>query len=294
VELHVIDCGVCGTYRMAPRTERLVKEKFFLDRYLLSGVLRNASEQGSRLEVTTENVSSLIGAARRPRSPLEAMDTVLVHIADGLSKKVTGWAGDFSVYLTSYSRVFLRSPEELGAILGQLAAANLVEPLQIEKQWITTRPTVQGWERVQTIRSQQVDTRQAFVAMSFAPDMTPAWLQGIRPALLGVGYHPFRVDSHEHNGKIDDVIVAELRRSAIVVADFSHHRGGVYFEAGYGMGRGMPVIWTVRQSDLVETHFDTRQYNHVVWQTPDELRERLQTRLLATVPVFPPIVDGAS
>ena len=40
--------------------------------------------------------------------------------------------------------------------------------------------------------------------------------------------------------KIDDEIVAEIRRSKFIIADFSHGsdgaRGGVYFEAGFAHG----------------------------------------------------------
>jgi hypothetical protein len=52
-----------------------------------------------------------------------------------------------------------------------------------------------------------------------------------------------------HNNKIDDEIVAEIRRSKFLLADFTCEkekvRGGVYFEAGFGMRLGIPVIWTV-------------------------------------------------
>ena len=93
-----------------------------------------------------------------------------------------------------------------------------------------------------------------------------------------------KVDLVEHNGKIDDFIVAQIRRSGLLVADFTGHRGGVYFEAGFAMGLGIPVIWTCRDSDIDELHFDTRQYNHIAWTNPQDLQERLQNRIAATIP----------
>jgi hypothetical protein len=74
----------------------------------------------------------------------------------------------------------------------------------------------------------------------------------------------------------------------LVVADFTGHRGGVYFEAGYAQGRGIPVIWCCRKDDIEHAHFDTRQNNHVTWTTPAELRELLKNRIAATLPVYPP------
>ena len=68
------------------------------------------------------------------------------------------------------------------------------------------------------------------------------------------------------------------------MADFTGQRGGVYFEAGFAMGLGIPVIWTCRDTDINDLHFDTRQYNHIPWANPKELRVRLQNRIEATIP----------
>lgn len=69
-----------------------------------------------------------------------------------------------------------------------------------------------------------------------------------------------------------------------VVADFTGHRGGVYFEASFALGLGIPVIWTCCEDQIGTAYFDTRQYSHVVWKSPGDLREKLKYRILATVP----------
>ena len=106
---------------------------------------------------------------------------------------------------------------------------------------------------------------------------------GIYPALVDAGYRPFRIDREEHNDRIDDRILSEIRRSGLLIADFTGHRAGVYFEAGFAKGLGLPVIWTVREEELKDTHFDTRQYNHVTWTSPTELREKLFNRVTASL-----------
>src|SRR5271165_6192652 len=80
-----------------------------------------------------------------------------------------------------------------------------------------------------------------------------------------------RIDRKEHDGKIDDQIIAEIRRSAFVVADFSGHRGGVYYEAGFAHGIGRRVIFTCKQAEIDKLHFDIRQYNTILWTTPNEI-----------------------
>lgn len=122
--------------------------------------------------------------------------------------------------------------------------------------------------------------------MWFDKQLKPAWDNGFEPALKATGYEPIRVDHVQHNNKIDDQIIADIRLSGLLVADFTGNRGGVYFEAGFAMGLGIPVIWTCSDTkiDVENLHFDTRQYNHILWSTPEDLKVKLQNRIAATIP----------
>ena len=117
--------------------------------------------------------------------------------------------------------------------------------------------------------------------MWFHEDLVPAYENGFAPAIRAAGYQPMIINKKEHSNKIDDEIVAEIRRSAFLVADFTGHRGGVYFEAGYAMGRGLPVFWTCRKDHFKDLHFDIRQYNCIDWKGLDDLKPRLQQRIEA-------------
>jgi len=122
--------------------------------------------------------------------------------------------------------------------------------------------------------------------MSFDDDMQPLFTDAIKPALEATGYQPFRVDNRPHNEKIDDRIVAEIRQSGLLVADFTRQKNGVYWEAGFAQGLGIPVIRTCHLDDLKanKLHFDTRQYLHVDWTTEAELRQKLELHIRATIP----------
>jgi hypothetical protein len=133
------------------------------------------------------------------------------------------------------------------------------------------------WGRGYTIST------QGFVAMWFSDEMTVAWEKGFYPAIDKAGYTPRRIDTKEHINKICDEIIAEIRRSRFVVADFTGQRGGVYYEAGYASGREIPVIWTCRKDEISKLHFDMRQYNYIDWTTPAELAHRLQVRIEAVI-----------
>ena len=155
--------------------------------------------------------------------------------------------------------------------------------------------SAEGFRRLEAVQSSSTTALQAFIAMWFDSTMHGASDQGFAKAIEAAGYKPMRIDKKEHNNKIDDEIVAEIRRSKFLVADFTCGtvevdgisqaiaRGGVYFEAGYAMGLGIPVIWTCRKNIIDCVHFDTRQFSHVVWETPDELRVGLYNRICATI-----------
>ena len=125
--------------------------------------------------------------------------------------------------------------------------------------------------------------KQVFVAMTFDKSLDAAWTDGLKLGIEDCGYDALRVDRKQHNEKICDVIIAEIRKSKFLVADFTLHRNGVYFEAGMMMGLGRPVIFTCHKADLDKAHFDTRQYNHIEWETPAELRDKLKSRIQATI-----------
>lgn len=138
---------------------------------------------------------------------------------------------------------------------------------------------------------------QAFVAMWFDDSMLDAYEQGIEAVVRASGYRPLRIDRKEHVNKIDDEIIAEIRRSRFLVADFTSAknspRGGVYFEAGFALALGIPVIWTCRQDVIGEVHFDTRQFNHIVWSNAEQLNQRLKNRIQAVLGRGPLTLDTA-
>jgi hypothetical protein len=150
--------------------------------------------------------------------------------------------------------------------------------------------TPKGWKHIETRPTGEGAT--GFVAMWFAPEMDPVWEEAFYPAIYDAGYTPLRIDKKEHNNKIDDEILASIRTSKFIIADFTEQRGGVYYEAGFASGLGKPVIYTVRNDHLHSVHFDTRQFNHISWDPADvgTLRRALQKRIEATFgrgPILP-------
>ena len=157
------------------------------------------------------------------------------------------------------------------------------------------RLTPVGVQRLEELETKAVNSEQAFVAMWFDESVNEAWEKGIERAIRDSGYRSLRIDKKEHNNKIDDEIIAEIRRSRFIICDFTcgliEHggkqiaipRGGVYYEAGFAQGLGIPVIWMCHADHIEHVHFDTRQFNHITWNTPEELREKLRNRIGAVI-----------
>ena len=147
--------------------------------------------------------------------------------------------------------------------------------------------SLKGWALIDQQRELNPQSKDCFIAMSFQDKYLPLYELALFPGIESAGYKPVRIDQKEHNNRIDDEIIASIRRSRFVVADFSMQRGGIYFEAGYALGLGLPVVWTVERSvlDKGEVHFDNRQYNFLSWDEDkyDDLAKRLRNRIEATI-----------
>lgn len=126
-------------------------------------------------------------------------------------------------------------------------------------------------------------SRDVFVAMSFALDLEDNYIIGIEPALKELGFNPIRVDKVQHNEKIDTKIFQLIAKSRFVIADFTGQRAGVYYEAGYAAGLGLPVVQICKSSDLEKLHFDIKTINTLKFDTPSKLRPELIEHIEKTI-----------
>ena len=174
----------------------------------------------------------------------------------------------------------------------------------LNKQWLKKYSshyfivTMDGYARLAELET-TIDSSQAFVAMWFDESMKEIYEKGIRIGIEDAGYKALRIDRKDHTNKLDDEIIAEIRRSRFVVADFTHKdietcknkeerqrsgaRGSVYYEAGFAHGLNIPVIFTCRADLIEKVHFDTRQYPHIPWERDklEELQKKLADRISA-------------
>ncbi|MCP4629826.1 MAG: hypothetical protein GY850_40910, partial [bacterium] len=323
-------CPICGEIRL----EEEAAEDFEGERFsenqkkILSIVLRNNYERRNKKTPETHaTLDDLLGYVReyRPLSSLEKLDYSLLKLEN---------ASDFighSVRVNceiDYSFFHCMDPIELRHILAFLLNNRFISPFNGYDRETYTQYDVdqishffidqKGYERLKEL--QGVDSNIGFVAMWFNPEMLSVYEQAIMPAIEyveeGSGeprLRAVRIDNVEHVNDINDEIIAQIRRSRFMVCDLTGYRGGVYFEAGFAYGLGMPVIYTCRKDwcdedqlmdeagNLVKflkdsngrpiqvkkegVHFDLAHRNRIEWELDklDEFKNKLENRIKAVI-----------
>jgi nucleoside 2-deoxyribosyltransferase len=119
--------------------------------------------------------------------------------------------------------------------------------------------------------------------MAFHESMDAAWKEGLEPGVLDANFAPFRMKEEIHTERIDARIIAELRACRFAIADVTLNRSAVYYEAGFAQALGKVVIWTCRADRASDMCFDTRQFLHILWKDPADLRRQLKPVITALI-----------
>lgn len=270
-----MDCPRCGQYTITSRASKLLGDLTAYEIAKISGWVR----EHPNVTISEETIPLLKGL----QTPTvgEKAEKILRHLV-GLEPRpgtvFNLWEGSFNLELEAVG--WAVDLEELKFLIHDYLVA---EAGFLQKDG-GHKISPKGWAYLDSLRRGNTQSDSGFIAMWFNEEIKPAWT-AIDAGTRAAGYRPLRIDQKQHNNKIDDEIIAAIRRSKFLVADCTAHRNGVYFEAGFAMGLGFPVIWTCRHDDLRNTHFDTRQYNFIVWEPDklDQLTDALQQRIEATI-----------
>lgn len=298
IEVTQVICECCGKFKITDEAIDAVKEsKYKSECAKFSSILKEREINNKSLvtiflspeeaKKDSENRIAIEELLERyPKDLKTRVDKVLLNIS--ARSRYTGDYVELKVN-DAASNLCCDSYENNAAffMLNLLYNEKLIESYRGDKPEtlpIKIRLTSTGWSRVCELQGSNIeDSKDVFVAMSFDTELNETYNNGIKKAIVDTNYIPIRVDAVEFNDKICDEIIAHIRKAKFVIADVTQHKTGVYFEAGFAMGLGKPVIWTCKEEDLEKVHFDTRQYNHIFWKDENDLYERLTRRIQATI-----------
>ena len=278
-----LECPRCGKFTIT-RTAVTMAERKDIG-HKLTAWIRERTDSGAEVPEINSNTLKEVEAAL-PSYRVSEKQLLLLRAME----KRTQFPGQCLEVISrlDYPLSWAGSEAEFRYLLSSLIERNLIRrtdgPSDLNDSFIYKfEITAAGWEFLDKHERLAAISDQVFVAMSFSEDLKTAWEAGISPALKDAGYRPYRVDAKPHIDKIDSKIITEIKNSRFLVADVTQQRPGVYFEAGYALGLSLPVFWCVRSDDLKNVHFDTRQYNHIVWEDEKKLAEQLYFFVTAIV-----------
>ena len=200
-------------------------------------------------------------------------------------EKSMGYFGDkIKLHVSNdYPLAEAKNPDEFDALLKLQQELGYMMIENRNSAGTTVSLTARGINELKESRRSSVNSEKVFVAMSFDPALTAKYTDHIAPGITDAGYRPVRIDLEEHNDDIIARVLTAIRESRFVVSDFTGHRNGVYFEAGFAKGLGLEVVWLCHDEHMERAHFDTNHFNHLTWKDGDDLRTKLSTRILATI-----------
>ena len=149
-----------------------------------------------------------------------------------------------------------------------------------EEKAVFIRLTPKGYARVDELQKNTSYGKAVLVAMKFGDD-TITLREAIRKGITNAGYVAVFIDEVQHNDFITPELLKHIRDSKFVVVDLTHQNNGAYFEEGYAMGLGKPVIQLCKQD--TKLHFDIAQKNTIMWQSEDDIPKKLCNRIKATI-----------
>ena len=269
-------CPRCGEFKLSGTAGSMLRTGIGgAKRARLSGWVREQNNAGSVPMITTNVLENVF---KQSNLPIADRAFLLLREAE---RGLTSLGANFKInhprfiaatYSTAQDEVFylFRMLKELG-YMDARAMGGECEILPA------------GYIKLDELRRVSSSSAQGFVAMWFDPSLEAIYNNGFQEGVFRAGYNPVRIDRVEHINRIDDEIIRQINASKFLVADFTGHRGGVYFEAGYALGKAIPVFWTCRKTDLGNLHFDIRQFNCIDWDSSADLANRLATRLEAVL-----------
>jgi hypothetical protein len=281
-----VRCPTCGDY-IAP-----FRIKFAFvncgNSHLISGVTRNYYEiNKTPFKITGQMISDSNSVefqtkilSQEPKTVLGKAELLLQYI-----NRKSEYPGDVVSINPSqdYPICFCKKAEELIFYIKSLNEIGYVK-VNGSSQDYSLSLTAEGWQKVESMTKPNIESKQAFVAMWFDNSMDAIFADGIKSIEKDTGFSMFRVDkTYFIDEKICDKIIAEIKKSRFLIADVTKQRQAVYFEAGYAMGMGLPIIWTCKESEVNNCCFDTRQYPHIIWKDAEDLRNQLKEKILATI-----------
>jgi len=270
-------------------SEFVERNKHILHGMILNGKFPKEYSNAEGPVLDNEKLEAIIRNAIIPRTPEEKINSLLsyLHSLQEFEGAQINWP-DGEDRQDLAKRLYFKNYQELVFYLFTLLEKGLISGRDALTKdgadLIGIRLTYEGLAKVIDINESGAQSNRCFIAMSFS-DSKRTTRDAIRLAVKNCEYEAILIDEQhiDSDVTINDALIAEIRKSKFVVADFTEHKHGVYFEAGFALGLRKPVIYLCKKEDFDNTHFDTNHYPHIIYESLDELTDKLKTKIEAWI-----------
>ena len=206
------------------------------DKAVLTTWIANQNRQGEVPRIFSEVIQRVTNREFKPMNPYHRADNLLRAMGEscepGAFVSLNHLVADPDMLVLTEST----SKSDVELLVDYLVDRGL---LQKSPTGGIVKISLDGYQRLTELDTPNTDSRQVFVAMWFN-DTTRALREIVKQSIESVGMTHYIIDEDSFEDKICDKIEVEIRRSRLLVADFTHGddgaRGSVYYEAGLAKG----------------------------------------------------------
>lgn len=280
--------GVSG-YKLIPKAIKDIK-------YIVRSLILNGLWNTKYYDALTKDILlKLLNHYDYPKTPEEKFNYLFNYLFE-LQK----YDGDKiyleDLYNSEWQKLYLKNDDEFAYYLNALSRKGLID-LNTELgdgSYLNCCINYDGILYKIELDKSGKNSNNCFVAMSFDDeDIKEIYLDCLFPLINDeLKFNPILIkDEHFESDKtINDAMIASIKKSRFIIADFTKQKRNVYFEAGYAAGLGLKVIYTCKEEHFKDkddinkqSAFDTNHFPHIIWKDKDDLRKQLKDKIEAYI-----------
>jgi hypothetical protein len=291
----VIRCARCGEFRLSGTAEPLPAQWLAgknpdrkpVGRWAASHAIRRMQGKGNPTPAINSSQLRLVWGHPLP-NPQQQADLLILLLGDASLPP-----GEFVHYTAAQYCAEIGTQDDLtqGKMSGLLFISKKLSDKGLidhethpPSSFIGYRLTFEGWAEYEKLRRVSVESRTAFMAMSYRnADVGRVVADYFVPAVKRAGFDLFRLDSRPKAGLIDNRMRVEIRAAKFLVCDLTDENRGAYWESGFAEGAQKPVFYTCEKTKFAaaRSHFDTEHMFTVQWDKADP--QKAADELLAAI-----------
>ena len=274
--------------------ENLLNDDIFIKhKHLLAGAILNKQLSDKNMDepfwfsITKDGLSEKIAKIIYPKTPKDKLNNLFKTFYQ--MQKFDGEVvviRDIIYKPEFFYKHFFKSYSECVYYIDNLGRLGLInctftDDLMFPKHY---RITFEGLNHYIELTEKGNLSNKCFVAMSFDKNMKET-REAIRDVLLKNDFEPIIIDEQliDSSQTINDAIISAIKSCKFSIADFTQQRDGVYFESGFAVGLGKPVIFTCHEDWFKQSHFDTNHFPHLIYKSNNELIDMLDNKIKAWI-----------